>query len=109
MFRNKKPARLTRGFERHFDGANRTTKESNCAIGIGCLPSVLTAMTEHICTAHKRRASKGTGRSAGPFLFAAQAAGLSVTNAALLETCQPTYAARFWFSSSRGVFGSAGN
>jgi hypothetical protein len=75
MFRNKKPARLMRGFERHFDSAiNRTTKESNCAIGIGCSPSVLTAVTEHICTAHKRRASEGTGRGAGPFLFAAQAA-----------------------------------
>jgi hypothetical protein len=49
-------------------------KESNCAIGIGRSPSVLTAVTEHICTAHKRRASEGTGRGAGPFLFAAQAA-----------------------------------
>jgi hypothetical protein len=83
-----------RGFERHFDSPiNRTTKESNCAIGIFREPfsrlGSWTAVTEPIGTAHKRRASEGTGRVPVPFLFAAQAAGLRVTNAPCWKRVSP--------------------
>jgi hypothetical protein len=71
-------------------------------------PSVLSTVTEpfvlHISDAHRK------GPAGAPVPFSLQhGRGSRYNERSLPGKGQPTYAARFWFSSSRGVLGSAGN